>query len=301
MLYYEYKGGRFMSMNNIKAVNLSKKIGKKQILNNISLEFNKGKIIGIIGPNGSGKSSLFKVLAGLWEYDSGQVLFNEIDLKENKNLIVENIGIFVESPNFYEDLSPFQNFEIVKKLHNINNDDWYNKLINIFEIDKFINIKLKKCSLGMKQKVAIVIALLSNPDIIILDEATNSLDINAVNILHKLLLEMKNEKIIIISSHILEELDTLCDDIYMIDKGRIIARANDELNNTYIISFESKPQNLNLLKSCKIINLINDNSFKIECNNLNELFVECNKLKLEVMSIKKESSTKILFNEKVGS
>lgn len=290
-----------MRINNIKVINLNKNLGKKQILNNISLEFNKGKIIGIIGPNGSGKSSLFKVLAGLWEYNNGQVLFNEIDLKENKNLIVENIGIFIESTNFYEDLNPLQNFEIVKKLHNINNENWCNKLINIFEIDKFIKIKLKKCSLGMKQKVAIVMALLPNPDVIILDEPTNSLDINAVNTLHKLLLEMKSEKIIIISSHILEELDTLCDDIYMIDKGRIIARVNDELNNTYIISFESKPENINLLKSCKIIKLINDNSFKIECNNLNELFVECNKLKLKVASIKNESSTKILFNEKVGS
>lgn len=290
-----------MSINNIKVINLNKNLGKKQILKSISLGFDKGKITGIIGPNGSGKSSLFKILAGLWEFNSGKILFNEIDLKENKNLILENIGAFIESPNFYEDLSPCQNFEIVKKIHNINDEDWCNKLINIFEIDKFINIKLKKCSLGMKQKVAILMALLPNPDVIILDEPTNSLDINSVNTLHKLLLEMKNEKIIIISSHILEELDTLCDDVYMIDKGRIIARANDGLNNTYIISFESKPQNINLLKSCKIIKLINDNSFKIECNNLNELFGECNKLKLKVMSIKNESSTKMLFNEKVGS
>ena len=290
-----------MSINNIKLIDINKNLQKKVILNNINLEFNKGKIVGIIGANGSGKSSLFKVLSGLWNFDSGKILFDEIEITENKNFIRKNIGAFIENPNFYEDLNALQNFEIIKKLYNIRNEGWYYKLISDFGIDKFINIKLKKCSLGMRQKVAIVMALLPNPDIIILDEATNSLDISAVNVLHKLLMTLKNEKIIIVSSHILEEIDSLCDDIYMLDKGKVISKTNHESNRVYVIRFKHSNQNIDLLKSGRIITQINDFTFKMECNNLNELFIECNNLKLEVASIRNESSTKLLFNGEVES
>lgn len=290
-----------MSINNIKLIDINKNLQKKVILNNINLEFNKGKIVGIIGANGSGKSSLFKVLSGLWNFDSGKILFDEIEITENKNFIRKNIGAFIENPNFYEDLNALQNFEIIKKLYNIRNEEWYYKLISDFGIDKFINIKLKKCSLGMRQKVAIVMALLPNPDIIILDEATNSLDISAVNVLHKLLMTLKNEKIIIVSSHILEKIDSLCDDIYMLDKGKVISKTNHESNRVYVIRFKHSNQNIDLLKSGRIITQINDFTFKMECNNLNELFIECNNLKLEVASIRNESSTKLLFNGEVES
>ena len=290
-----------MSINNIKLIDINKNLQKKVILNNINLEFNKGKIVGIIGANGSGKSSLFKVLSVLWNFDSGKILFDEIEITENKNFIRKNIGAFIENPNFYEDLNALQNFEIIKKLYNIRNEEWYYKLISDFGIDKFINIKLKKCSLGMRQKVAIVMALLPNPDIIILDEATNSLDISAVNVLHKLLMTLKNEKIIIVSSHILEEIDSLCDDIYMLDKGKVISKTNHESNRVYVIRFKHSNQNIDLLKSGRIITQINDFTFKMECNNLNELFIECNNLKLEVASIRNESSTKLLFNGEVES
>lgn len=290
-----------MSINNIKLIDINKNLQKKVILNNINLEFNKGKIVGIIGANGSGKSSLFKVLSGLWNFDSGKILFDEIEITENKNFIRKNIGAFIENPNFYEDLNALQNFEIIKKLYNIRNEEWYYKLISDFGIDKFINIKLKKCSLGMRQKVAIVMALLPNPDIIILDEDTNSLDISAVNVLHKLLMTLKNEKIIIVSSHILEEIDSLCDDIYMLDKGKVISKTNHESNRVYVIRFKHSNQNIDLLKSGRIITQINDFTFKMECNNLNELFIECNNLKLEVASIRNESSTKLLFNGEVES
>lgn len=290
-----------MSINNIKLIDINKNLQKKVILNNINLEFNKGKIVGIIGANGSGKNSLFKVLSGLWNFDSGKILFDEIEITENKNFIRKNIGAFIENPNFYEDLNALQNFEIIKKLYNIRNEEWYYKLISDFGIDKFINIKLKKCSLGMRQKVAIVMALLPNPDIIILDEATNSLDISAVNVLHKLLMTLKNEKIIIVSSHILEEIDSLCDDIYMLDKGKVISKTNHESNRVYVIRFKHSNQNIDLLKSGRIITQINDFTFKMECNNLNELFIECNNLKLEVASIRNESSTKLLFNGEVES
>lgn len=84
-----------MSINNIKLIDINKNLQKKVILNNINLEFNKGKIVGIIGANGSGKSSLFKVLSGLWNFDSGKILFDEIEITENKNFIRKNIGAFI--------------------------------------------------------------------------------------------------------------------------------------------------------------------------------------------------------------
>lgn len=170
----------------IQTINVNKKISNKQVLKDINLECYKGKITGVIGPNGCGKSSLFKVLSGLWSYESGEIYFDTDDFGKSKENLINNVGSFIELPNLYEDLTGRQNFQIMLKLHNIKDLEWYEYLINLFEMGEFLDIKVKKYSLGMKQKAGIIIALIHNPDIIILDEPTNSLDITAVKQLLKL-------------------------------------------------------------------------------------------------------------------
>lgn len=286
-----------MSYNKIQTINLDKKISKKQILKDINLECEKGKITGIIGPNGSGKSSLFKVLSGLWNYDFGKVLFDGLELSENEQNIISNIGSFIESPNLYEDLTARQNCELLLKLHNISDLTWYNHLVSLFEMESFMDIKVKKYSLGMKQKVGIVLSLIANPDIIILDEPTNSLDVTSVKRFHNLLKSIKDEKIIIISSHILEELDSLCDEIYLINSGTLVNRSQEEVKITYIVEFnDNLPKDI-ILKSVQNVERISNNTIRFECVKLNDFLDEIRNFNLEIKNIDKESAATTLFNK----
>ena len=286
-----------MGYNKIQMMNLDKKISKKQILKDINLECQKGKITGIIGPNGSGKSSLFKVLSGLWDYNSGKVLFDDLELSENEQNIISNIGSFIESPNLYEDLTARQNCELLLEFHNISDLTWYNHLINLFEMEEFMDIKVKKYSLGMKQKVGIVLSLIANPDIIILDEPTNSLDVTSVKRFHDLLKSIKDEKIIIISSHILEELDSLCDEIYLINSGTLVNRSQEEVKITYIVEFnDNLPKDI-ILKSVQNVERISNNTIRFECVKLNDFLDEIRNFNLEIKNIDKESAATTLFNK----
>lgn len=286
-----------MGYNKIQMMNLDKKISKKQILKDINLECEKGKITGIIGPNGSGKSSLFKVLSGLWDYDSGRVLFNDLEFSENEQEIISSIGSFIEVPNLYEDLTARQNCELLLKLHNISDLTWYNHLVSLFEMESFMDIKVKKYSLGMKQKVGIVLSLIANPDIIILDEPTNSLDVTSVKRFHNLLKSIKDEKIIIISSHILEELDSLCDEIYLINSGTLVNRSQEEVKITYIVEFnDNLPKDI-ILKSVQNVERISNNTIRFECVKLNDFLDEIRNFNLEIKNIDKESAATTLFNK----
>ena len=285
-----------MGYSKIQTINLDKKISKKQILKDINLECQKGKITGIIGPNGSGKSSLFKVLSGLWKYDFGKVLFDGLEFSENEQEIISSIGSFIEAPNLYEDLTARQNCELLLRLHNISDLTWYNYLVSLFEMESFMDIKVKKYSLGMKQKVGIVLSLIADPDIIILDEPTNSLDVTSVKRFHDLLKSMKSEKIIIISSHILEELDSLCDEIYLISSGSVVNKSHEEVKIKYIVEFNGDIPKDIMFKTVQNMEIINNNTMKFQCDRLNDFLDEVRDFNIEIKNIDKESAAAALFN-----
>lgn len=279
---------------------INKTLANKQILKDITFNCEVGKITGFIGPNGSGKSSLFKVISGLWNVDSGDIKIDGVDFMNNKEKFISNIGSFIEIPNIYEDLSAKQNFEIILKLHDIKDLSWYNSLISKFDVNSFINKKVKRYSLGMKQKVGIIMALLSNPNIIILDEPTNSLDVTSVRMLHDTLLSIKNDKIILISSHILEELESISDKVFLINNGIIRDSYCESLSNYYIIEFNNCLEKDIKFSSINKLENINETTIKVICDNLDEFFKECAKLNLSIRLIKNESNIKKFFNESIG-
>lgn len=204
----------------IKIKNVSKVIDENELLSNIDLTFTKGNIYGITGRNGSGKSILFKSLCGFIKPTTGEIIVNGINLYD-KNTFPANTSALIDNSSFLNDLSGFENLELLAAINNyIGKEEIYNTLkdVGLFEEkDK----KFKKYSLGMKRKLGIAQALMENDDIIILDEPFNGLDESSVEKIRNILLEIKKDKIIIIASHIKEDIAILCDCVYTLDNGKI--------------------------------------------------------------------------------
>ncbi|MCM1370933.1 MAG: ABC transporter ATP-binding protein [Clostridium sp.] len=215
-------------MEVIKVDNLTKKIKGKIILNNLSFSIEKEKITGIVGPNGAGKSTLIKTMLGLYHINKGNIYINSYSIKKNLEKCLENIGCIIENPDMYNNLSGKKNIELYSKLNNANDLNYINKLISWSKLENRINDKVKTYSLGMKQRLGIVCALINKPKILILDEPTNGLDPFGIKELREFLkLINKEMKItIILCSHMLEEMQKVCDEIIMIDNGKFIEKIN---------------------------------------------------------------------------
>lgn len=208
----------------IRIENLTKKIGRKIILHNLSFSVEKGKIVGIVGPNGAGKSTLIKTMLGLYRITKGNIYINDCSIKSDLEKALKDIGCIIENPDVYNNLSGRENIELYAELNNMNDQDFINRLINLVKLGNRINDKVKTYSLGMKQRLGIACALANKPKILVLDEPTNGLDPFGIKELRELLklINQKTNITIILCSHILEEMEKVCDEIIMIDDGKFI-------------------------------------------------------------------------------
>ena len=201
--------------------NLSKTLDNNIILDNINMSLESGNIYGFIGRNGSGKTMLLKVICGFVKPTSGTILINDENALTN-NYFNNEIRALIEKPNFINNLSGFDNLKLLASINNKIDDKiiltWLDKVGLLEEKDKLYS----KYSLGMKQKLGIVQALMEDTKIILLDEPLNGIDENSVNIIRNILLEEKNkDKLIIIATHIKEDIEKLCNIIYHFDSGKV--------------------------------------------------------------------------------
>ncbi len=201
--------------------NLSKTLDNNIILDNINMSLESGNIYGFIGRNGSGKTMLLKVICGFVKPTSGTILINDENALAN-NYFNNEIRALIEKPNFINNLSGFDNLKLLASINNKIDDKtiltWLDKVDLLEEKDKLYS----KYSLGMKQKLGIVQALMEDTKIILLDEPLNGIDENSVNIIRNILLEEKNkDKLIIIATHIKEDIEKLCNIIYHFDSGKV--------------------------------------------------------------------------------
>lgn len=211
-------------MKNILEIkNVSKKIGKKQILKDITLEVKQGEIFGFVGPNGAGKTTLIKTMLGLYKQDSGSITINGFNIKTEFEKAMENIGAIIENPEMYDYLSGKDNLKIYKMIGNVS-DEALEEIIKTVKLENRINNRVKTYSLGMRQRLGLAQALISNPKLLILDEPTNGLDPIGIKELRELLKKISKEKNIsvFVSSHILSEIELMCDRIAIIDGGSLI-------------------------------------------------------------------------------
>ena len=206
----------------IKVKNLTKKIGNEEVLKDININLNCGKIYGFVGRNGSGKSILFKTLCGFITPTEGEVKVNNIDIYK-ENTFPDSTRALIEKPNFIDDISGLENLKLLAKIQNTITEEEILKYLDLFELTKYKDKAFKKYSLGMKQKLGIIQVLMEDPKILILDEPFNGLEEQSVDLLRNILLEEKKKnKLIVIASHIKEDIDILADEIYRIDGGKII-------------------------------------------------------------------------------
>lgn len=203
-------------MNKLEVKRVYKHFKNRTIFENINLEFESGKIYGIVGPNGCGKSVLFKILSGLMQPNSGQILYNEKELYKDIH-ILPSIGLVINDPQFYNYLSGYENLYILASIKNLISEQ---DIINILKKVGLQNdkSKVKTYSTGMKQRLALAQAIMENPDVLILDEITNGIDKTGLNMVYDLLKQEKeNGKIIIITSHRIQDIKVLCDVVYEMD------------------------------------------------------------------------------------
>lgn len=203
--------------------NLYKSFGKRKILQNINFDIYEGDIIGLIGPNGAGKTTLIKTILNLYKADSGNVKICGFDTKKNLEESLSKIGCIIENPDMYQNLSGRKNLQITALINGLKDKNYIDSMIKFVKLEDRIDDKVKKYSLGMKQRLGLANALIKKPKLLILDEPTNGLDPLGIKELREILKKISSEENvgILISSHILSEVENICDHILIIDDGKI--------------------------------------------------------------------------------
>lgn len=226
----------------LELVNVSKFYGERKAVCDISLTVNAGEIFGFIGPNGAGKTTTIKLIVGLASLTCGEIKVCGYDLKKNYEEALRNIGGIIENPELYGYLTGRQNLDIFAGLYPGITEEDINAVIKLVKLENRIDDKVRRYSLGMKQRLGLAQSLLHNPKLLILDEPTNGLDPYGIRELRDLLKELAHKKniTVFISSHILSEMQLLCDRAAIIDNGKLVRilslkEINDYALNKYII------------------------------------------------------------------
>ena len=206
----------------LEIINGYKKYKSLEVLSDINLKFEDGKMYAIIGANGSGKSLILKALSGYNKLTSGKVLQDGNEIRKNNNYI-EDAGIIIENPVMVNEYTITENLEYLKKMSENSKDIDLEKWYKYFEIEEYKEKRFSELSLGTKQKVALIQAFMHNPKNILLDEPFNALDKKAVIKVKELLLEEKKKgKLIVIVTHINDEILEECDEVIEMENGKVI-------------------------------------------------------------------------------
>lgn len=221
----------------IKIRNISKTIGRKKILDNISFDIYENEIVGLVGKNGAGKSTLLKIMTGLYSYDEGEIYYYNYNLKTDYEKAMSIVGTLIENPDMYGNLSGKKNLELFKSMFKGIDEGTIEEIVRIVEMEKYLGKKFKTYSLGMKERLGIASSLINKPKILILDEPTNGLDREGVKNIMKMLKDLKDTTIII-SSHMLSDIEELCNKIIFINDGKIDSVKIKQNDNKKNIIFE---------------------------------------------------------------
>ena len=251
----------------LKCEHLHKNFGKKEILKDVSLELEKGDILGFIGPNGAGKTTTIKLILGLQSITSGTVKINGYDITSNFTNAIRNVGAIVENPDLYMYLTGYENLKLIANLYKGVGKERIDEVVKLVKLENRINDKVSRYSLGMRQRLGIAQAILHKPNLFILDEPTNGLDPEGIKEIRELLKDLaeKEEMAVLISSHNLLELETFCNKICIIKNGKVMETNKiEDVKNIAKSGYIFEIDNTEMIdKMFKNVTIVNRNMFKI--------------------------------------
>ena len=234
--------------------NVIKSFGKRKIIDNISLKVNSGEIFGFLGPNGSGKTTTIKMILRLIDSDEGEIKVNGLDNRKQFEQAMECIGAIVENPDMYKYMSGIDNLKLHARIRNID-EKRINEVLEMVGLKDRAKDKVGKYSLGMKQRLGLALTLLHNPKVLILDEPTNGLDPAGIKQLRDILKKISHEEnvAVFVSSHILTEMQQMCDRVAVLDNGKIvkieqITNSEEEKIETIELRIKDKIKAIKILK-----------------------------------------------------
>lgn len=249
--------------------NVSKSFGKRKIIDNLNLEVEEGEIYGFLGPNGSGKTTTIKMILRLINSDSGEIKVNGYDTKKQFEKAMECIGAIVENPDLYKYMSGIDNLRLHARIRNID-EKRIKEVLELVELKGREKDKVGKYSLGMKQRLGLALTLLHRPKVLILDEPTNGLDPAGIKKLRDILKEISHKEgvAVFVSSHILSEMQLMCDRVAVLDNGKIVkVEKISDTNEEKEEAVEIKVRNIE--KAVKILKEEFNLDVKIENNKIN--------------------------------
>lgn len=214
----------------LRTFNLYKKVENTVIINNLNMNIKKGEIYGLLGENGSGKTTTLKLILNLFKPTSGVIEFFDQPITNKSKEFLKRIGSVIEYPSFYEELTARENLQIHKTLMGYEDKNCIEEALELVKFKNFEGKLVKEFSLGMKQKLGIARAILTKPDLLMLDEPINSLDPIGIRDIRDLLVRLsgKHGTTILIASHILSEIEQMADTIGIIQKGTLLEELNYE-------------------------------------------------------------------------
>ncbi len=218
----------------MEAVNLTKKYGNFYALRDLNVKFEGAKCIGYLGPNGAGKTTTLKLFTNLLNPTSGEAIINGYNVKKELKKALKDVGTLIETPGFYSYLTPVELLNMLCEIRMANKCDVKNALeeVGMYE---WKDKKVGKFSKGMKQRIAIAAALVTNPEILILDEPTTGMDPRGMAEIRQVIKNLKKDKrMILMSSHLLPEVTEVCDEVAMINRGKLLLYESiDKLNEKF--------------------------------------------------------------------
>lgn len=229
-------GGREASMDQAIVIeNLTKKYKNSRGIEDVSLSVQRGEIFGFLGPNGAGKTTAMKIMTGLMAPDSGDVRLSGYSILENYEKAMQRVGCMIESVIPFAYLTAYENMKLCARYYELG-DSRIEECLELTGMLKFKNEKAKNYSLGMKQRLGISLALLSNPQIMILDEPLNGLDVEGMVEMRNLILKLAQEQntTFFISSHLIHDVELTCNKIGILYGGRLLSvKSTEEILKDY--------------------------------------------------------------------
>lgn len=296
-------------MEILKCDNLKKQVKEKIIVENISFSMDKGDVVGLIGPNGAGKTTIIKLILGLIKITEGKVSINGYDIEKDFIKAIEKVGAIVETPDLYMYLSGYDNLKITANNYKNISKERIKEVVKLVGLENRIKDKVSTYSLGMRQRLGIAEAIINSPELLILDEPTNGLDVDGIIEMRNLITKLSEQGIaILISSHNLTEIDNLCNRIIAIKNGKIITDDKIEsftafsTEDTYILEL-NHINNLDQVIQDHKFEKVEDNKIRIyttkeEISKVMQKLIENN---YQVYSVQEEKlTTEQAFRKKVG-